>query len=401
MARDDSDVIDRLVQEAFAQKDGLKRLLEHVLHQVMASEVTAHVAAGRHERSDVRRGHRNGYKPRTLKTRVGELALSIPQVRGCEPYRPSMFAKWQRSERALLVACAEMYFQGVSTRNVRDVLEAMCDGEISSMTVSRVAQELDEKLLAFRQRRLDATDYPYLHIDARYEKVRVDGRVVSQAVLVAVGFTSEGRREILDWRVADSESEATWGEMFRGLKDRGLKGLRLVTSDAHSGIVAAMKRHFQGVAWQRCRVHFKRELAKKVSYKVVKELMADLVIVFAPEERTECLRRGEEMAAKWESRYPAVAAMLRGGLEDCLTVLDFPAEHRRRLRSTNMAESLMKRLKKRSQVVGVFPNRASCDRLSGAQLIEVHEEWAVEERAYFNMDNVNLDAVTARPIALA
>ena len=206
--------------------------------------------------------------------------------------------------------------------------------------------------------------------------------MVSQAVLVAVGFTSEGRREILDWRVGDSESEETWGEMFRQLKDRGLKGLRLVTSDAHKGIVAAMRRHFQGVAWQRCRVHFKRELGKKVSYKVLKALMAqDLVVVFEPEDRTECLRRGEEMAAKWESRYPAVAKMLREGLEDCLAVLDFPEHHRRRLQSTNMLENLMKRLKKRSRVVGVFPSRSSCDRLLGAQLIEVHEKWSVEEQA--------------------
>jgi transposase-like protein len=312
-----------------------------------------------------------------------------------------MFAKWQRSERALLVACAEMYFQGVSTRNVRDVLETMCDGEISSATVSRVAQELDEKLMTFRHRRLDATEYPYMHIDARYEKVRVDGRVVSQAVLVAVGFTSEGKREILDWRVGDSESEATWGELFRQLKDRGLKGLRLMTSDAHGGIVAAMRRHFQGVAWQRCRVHFKREMGKKVSYKVLKELMADLRIVFAPEERTECLRRGQEMAAKWEARSPAVAKMLEEGLEDCLAVLDFPEHHRRRLQSTNMLENLMKRLKKRSRVVGVFPNRSSCDRLLGAQLLELHEEWSIEEIAYFNMKNVDLSQVPVRNRAAA
>lgn len=275
-------------------------------------------------------------------------------------------------------------------------LEAMCEGDISSMTVSRVAQELDEKLTTFRQRRLDAWEYPYLHIDARYEKVRVDGRVVSQAVLVAVGFTSEGKREILDWRVGDSESEETWGELFRQLKDRGLRGLKLLTSDAHKGIVAAMRRHFQGVPWQRCRVHFKRELGRKVSYKVMKELMNDLVIVFEPEERVECLRRGQELAAKWESRYPAVARMLREGLEDCLAVLDFPEHHRKRLRSTNMMESLMKRLKKRSRVVGVFPNRASCDRLLGAQLIEAHEEWCVAEIGYFNMENVNLADVPLR-----
>lgn len=401
MAELNGDVIGELVQEVFADRDGLKRLLEMLLHATMQAEVSRHVGAEPHQRSVGRTGHRNGLKPRKLKTRVGELELDVPQVRGCDPYHPSMFAKWQRSERALLVACAEMYFQGVSTRNVRHVLEQMCGGEISSATVSRVAQEIDEKLLTFRHRRLDATEYPYLHIDARYEKVRVDGRVVSQAVLVAVGFTSQGKREVLDWRVGDSESEATWGELFRQLKDRGLKGLRLVTSDAHGGIVAAMQRHFQGVAWQRCRVHFKREMAKKVSYKVLKELMADLVVVFEPEDRVECLRRRDEMADKWESRYPTVAKMLREGLEDCLAVLDFPEHHRRRLRSTNMLENLMKRLKKRSRVVGVFPSRSSCDRLLGAQLIEVHEHWSLDEMAYFNMENVDLTEVPVRIRAVA
>lgn len=401
MAEKKDDVLGVLLQEVFSEPNGVRRVLEHLLGAAMAQEVEDHVAAAPHERTEERRGQRNGYKPRTLKTRVGDLSLQVPQVRSCEPYHPSMLAKWQRSERALLVACAEMYFQGVSTRNVGEVLEAMCGSDISSATVSRVAQELDEKLLSFRDRRLDGMEYPYMHIDARYEKVRVDGRVVSQAVLVAVGFTSQGRREVLDWRVGDSESEATWGELFRQLKDRGLRGLRLLTSDAHKGIVAAMRRHFQGVAWQRCRVHFKRELGRKVSYKVLKELMADLVVIFDPEERAECLKRSEEMAQKWEKRYPAVAKMLREGLEDCLAVLDFPADHRRRLRSTNMLENLMRRLKKRSRVVGVFPNRSSCDRLIGAQLIEVHEMWAVEERGYFNMDNVNLAEVTERIRAVA
>jgi len=317
---------------------------------------------------------------------VGELELSVPQVRGCEPYHPSMFARWQRSERALLVACGEMYFQGVSTRNVRDVLEAMGAGEVSAMTVSRVAAELDEKLGEFRRRRLDHTSWPYLMIDARYERVRVDGKVMSQAVLVVVGFTAEGRREVLDWRVGDSEGEQAWGEVFRSLKDRGLDGVELVVSDAHGGIRAALNRHFQGVAWQRCRVHYKREMMRKVSYKRIKELMADMAVVFAAGERRECLRRGEEMAAKWDKSSPAVAAMLTDGLEDCLTVLSFPEHHRRRLTSTNLLENLMKRLRKRTKVVGIFPNRAACDRLIGAQLLEVHETWPTERSAYFNME---------------
>jgi transposase-like protein len=393
MANRDSDRLGALVQEVFAGRDGLKRFLEAVVNTAMQAEVGEHLGAEAFERTDRRRGYRNGAKPRGLATRVGSLDLAVPQVRGCEPYHPSMFARWQRSERALLVACAEMYFQGVSTRKVQDVLETMCGGEVSAATVSRVAAELDEKLADFRTRRLDTTAYPYLMIDARYEKVRVDGRVVSQAVLVAVGFTAEGRREILDWRLGDSESEETWGPMFRDLKDRGLSGLVLVTSDAHGGIRKALARHFQGVAWQRCRVHFKRELARKVSYKRLKELMSDAAAVFEPADRSECLRRGEEMAAKWEGRYPAVARLLREGLEDCLTVLSFPEEHRRRLNSTNMLENLMKRLKARTRVVGVFPGRGSCDRLIGALLVEVHEGWAVEERTWFNMEQTPPAAV--------
>jgi putative transposase len=384
MAGIDIGQIGGLLQEAFSTEGGLRRLLEVVVNAGMAAEASEHVGAEPHERSEGRRGHRNGTKPRTFKTRAGELELSVPQVRGCEPYHPSLFAKWERSERALLVACSEMYFQGVSTRNVRAVLDQMCQSEVSAMTVSRVATEVDEKLTAFRSRRLDHTQWQYLMVDARYEKVRVDGKVISQGVLVTVGFTVEGKREVLDWRVADSESEQSWGEVFSSLKDRGLRGVTLIVSDAHSGIRAAIKRHFQGAAWQRCRVHFKREMGRKVSYKKLKELNQDLAAVFAPAEREECLRRGEEMACKWEQVCPAAAAMLREGLEDCLTAESFPEHHRKRLRSTNLLENMMKRLKKRTRVVGVFPSRAACDRLIGAQLLELHERWLIEPKAYFN-----------------
>lgn len=375
-----------LLSEAFQKKEGLKSFLELVAQEVMRVEAASHVNAARHERSENRKGYRNGSKPRTFKTRVGELELDVPQVRGCEPYHPSLFNKWQRSERALLVACGEMYFQGVSTRNVRAVLEAMCDGEISSATVSRVACELDEKLSEFRCRRLDAMSWSYLMIDARYEKVRVEGRVVSQAVLVVVGFTSQGRREVLHWSVGDSESEQCWSEVFRSLKDRGLQGVKLVVSDAHKGIRAGLSRHFQGVTWQRCRVHFKREMGKKVSYKALKELMSDLAAVYAGWERNECLLRGQEMAVKWRGRCAAVSNMLEEGLEDTLAVLSMPTHHRRKLASTNLLENMMKRLKKRTRVVCIFPNRASCDRLIGSQLLELHEQWQTEERDYFNME---------------
>jgi putative transposase len=254
------------------------------------------------------------------------------------------------------------------------------------MTVSRVASELDERLAEFRGRRLDRTSYPYVMVDARYEKVRVDGRIVSQAVLVVAGFTATGRREVLDWRAGDSESEPCWGELFRDLKDRGLGGVKLVVSDAHGGIRAALARHFQGVAWQRCRVHFKRELMAKASYKVARELMKDAAAVFAGADAAECRRRGEEMAAKWQGRHPAVASMLRDGLGDCLTALSFPAQHRRRLASTNMLENVMRRLKRRTRVVGIFPNRPACDRLTGAVLVELHEAWQAADHAWFNME---------------
>ncbi len=388
-----SDRIEELVQELFQQQDGPQRLLEELLNAAMRTEVSEQLGAQRHERNPRRQGWRNGAKSRKLKTRVGELELRVPQVRNCEPYHPSMFGRWQRSERALLVACAEMYFQGVSTRRVQQVLDQMCGCDVSAMTVSRVAAELDEKLAEFRGRRLDQHEYPYLMIDARYEKVRRQGGIVSEAVLVVTGFNEQGQREILDWRNGDSESEATWGELFRQLKQRGLSGVRLIVSDAHGGIVAALEKHFQGVRWQRCRVHFKREAARKVSHREYREVLSDLAAVFAGEGKQECLDLGEEMAQKWEQRRPKVASMLRQGLEDCLTVLDFPESHRRRLGSTNMLERLMKTLKQRTRVVGVFPNRASCERLIGAMMLERHEKWQLETRPYFNMENAELEAL--------
>lgn len=279
------DKIGDLLHEAFSGREGLKHFLEAVVNIGMREESAAHAGAAEHERNEGRRGYRNGSKPRRLKTRVGELELSVPQVRECEPYRPSMFARWQRSERALLVACGEMYFQGVSTRNVQNVLQEMCGLELSSSTVSRVAAELDEKLSVFQDRRLDHSGWKYLMLDARYEKVRVGDKVISQAVLVTIGFTVQGKREILDWRVADSESEESWGQVFRGLKDRGLGAVQLVVSDAHSGIRSAISRHLQGASWQRCVVHYKREMGRKVGYKKLKELNRDLKTVFAPRRK--------------------------------------------------------------------------------------------------------------------
>jgi putative transposase len=378
MAGESMDWVGALMQGAWKDPEGLRLVLGHLAQAAMEQGVTRQLQAGRHERQAQRRGYRNGYKPRALRTRIGTLELRVPQVRGCEPYQPDLFERYQRSERALLAACGERYIQGVSTRRVQEVLEVMCGGEISAMTVSRISAELDEKLKVFRSRSLSGKSWPYLMIDARYEKVRVAGQVVSQAVLVVAGINQQGRKELLDWRVGDSESEATWGELFRGLKERGLSGTQLLISDAHGGIQAAARRHLQGVAWQRCQVHFARELCGKVSYRQRKELMQDLRYVLRGESREQVLALSQELIRKWAPRSEAVSRMLEEGLEQCLTVQALPQEIRYRLASTNLLESVMKALKRRTTVVGVFPSRSSCDRLVGAVLLELHEQWLLQ-----------------------
>lgn len=368
--------------QAWAGEDVLGALVRKLLQGVLEEEMEAHIGAKRHERGDGRRGQRNGYKPRTYKTRVGELSLSIPQARHAEPYHPSFFARFERSERALLVACAQMYFQGVSTRKVAEVLEAMAGFELSATTVSRVAQQLDEQIAVFKARRLDEQAYPYLVVDARYEKVRRQGKVSSTALLVVAGIGADGRRRILSWSVGDSESEETWGELFRDLKRRGLKGVELLVSDAHAGIRAAAAKHLQGVSWQRCRVHYMRELLNKVSYKDCKALAQDLQALFAPADKALCRQTAEEVVARWQKKAPKMVAALEAGLEDCLSVLDLPDTHRRRLHSTNLLERLMKELKRRTRVVGIFPDEASLDRLAGALLMELDERWQLETARY-------------------
>jgi transposase-like protein len=389
MAKRNGSINDLDLQALFQEKEGLRELVEAVVQQVIEQEADAHVGAEPYERSSKRQGYRNGRKNRKVKTRVGELDLAIPQVResASGPYHPSMLARWQRSERALLLTCAEMYFQGVSTRRVQEVLEQMGGISLSAAQVSQAAASLDDSLKKLKCRRLIHTEYPYLMIDARYEKVRVNGHIVSNAVLTTVGIDITGVREVLDWRVADSESEDTWSEVLQSLKDRGLHGVRLVISDAHKGIRAALERHCQGVRWQRCRIHFKRNVMSKVNWRQQKRLMADLKAVFAPEEKAECMLRAEALAQQWE-KYPRITQLLRDEIEDCLTVCSLPPEHRRKLKSTNMVERLMKDLKQRTAVVKIFPNQASCERLVGARLTETHEKWISDPRRYLNMDHL-------------
>lgn len=368
--------------QAHGDGDVMLEMLRLMMQTVMEEGIARHVGAERHERSAQRRGHRNGYKPRNVKTRMGELELSVPQARGVEPYEPYPLAKWQRSERALLVACAEMYFMGVSTRKVSRVLEEMGGFSLSQSTVSRVAAELDERLTEFRNRRLDECSWPFLVVDACYIKVRRNGRVGNRAVLVVAGLTDEGRREILTWRVDDVESEATWSEVFTELRQRGVNGVKWLVSDGHKGIQAAADKQFPSAGWQRCWFHFIRDALNKVSYKNKTALSRDLGAARKLEDVKLCMAEAARVATRWEKRYPKVARQIREQFEQTLAVHHLPSRLRRRLYTSNMLERVMEEIKRRTRVVGIFPNEASCDRLVGAQLLEIQEDWLCERMRY-------------------
>lgn len=367
----------------FVDRDTLRESVEMLVRNVLEDEVERYIGAARYERSEGRRASRNGSKARTMQTSVGRLEFEVPQVRE-GGFRTQVFDKWQRSDRALVVAVQEMYVQGVSTRKVSAVLEQMGGAEMSAATVSRCAAELDEQVQAFRMRRLDDKLWPCLVVDARYEKVRKRGRVVSQAVLVVAGVTSQGQREILGLWCGDSESELTWGEAFADLKARGLSGVHVIVSDAHKGIQAAVARHFQGSVWQRCKVHWMREAVKKVSWRDEKQLIGDLRQIFAHGDREHCLRVAGEVASSWRERNGKLADWIEESAEQCLAVWDLPHVLRRRLNSTNMLERLMRELKRRSRVVSIFPSEQSVIRLLGAILIEIDEKWSCEHGAYLN-----------------
>ena len=301
----------------------LKAIVEAAVQRVLEWEMTEHLQAGPHERTDARRGHRNGYKPRSLKTRVGTIELRIPQDRE-GTFKTEVFDRYQRSEKALVVGLMEMYLEGVSTRKVTDEPEALCGTAFSTSTVSRLAGELDVDLAGWRDRRLDEVAYPYLVVDARYEHVRIGGQVTSQGVLIVKGVREDGRRELLAVDVADTESEATYDQLFRGLKDRGLRGVQLVTSDDHRGLVAAIQRHFQGAAWQRCYVHFLRNAGGKVAQKHRNALTHDLKAVYAAPDAAWALDLARDVVARWNASHPALARWIEDGIESTLAHFAFP-----------------------------------------------------------------------------
>jgi len=383
MARQDETtaVLDVWQEAKDAGDDPIRVLLQGLLQRLLEEEMTAHLGAEPYERTQRRRGHRNGYKPRTLKTRVGRLEMMVPKDREGR-FRTELFARYQRSEKALVLTLVEMYLQGVSTRKVKRITRELCGLEVSRSQVSALVTDLQAQIDAWRGRPLEGA-YPYLVIDARYEKVRRGPHVVSQAVLTVVGVSADGYREILGTYLGDSESEATWGEVFKDLKARGLAGVAYVVSDDHKGLVSAIRRYFQGAVWQRCQVHLVRNLLAKVSPKDRAWVAAGWRSVREAETLAEARGHLAALVEALAERYPKVAAWLEEAGEEALAVYALPPPHRKRMRSTNMLERWHQELKRRTRVVRIFPNGPSCLRLVTALSMETSEEW--QGRRYLPM----------------
>jgi transposase-like protein len=384
MAKGNGTGIKAVAQAALTDDpDFLRAIVERTVQAILETEMTAHLGADRYERSAGRKGQRNGSKPRTVHTRVGTLTLLVPQDRE-STFSTQLFARYQRNEKALVLALMEMYLEGVSTRKVADITEVLCGTSFSKSLVSHLAGELDTELAAWRARPLPGTTYPDLFVDARDEHVRVDGRVVSQGVLVASAIRGDGRREIVAVDVADTESEATYQALFRDLKARGLSGVRLVTSDDHAGRKAAIARHFQGAGWQRCQVHYARTLLGQVGAGKRKELAGGLRQVFAASTPTQARAACRALADAWRATHPTVARSLEEESEACFACLAFPLAHQARIRTTNGLERFNQELKRRTRVVRIFPNRAACLRLVTALCAEQSDAW-VSGRRYLDL----------------
>lgn len=372
-------VVELLSEEGMS---GIGEMLRLLLNAAMVIERERYLGAEAYERSEQRKDYANGFKPKRVKTRVGELALAIPQVREGGFY-PSALEKGLRSERALKLGLAEMYVQGVSTRKVAAITEKLCGFEVTSTEVSRAASALDEALEQWRSRELG--QFPYLYLDARYEKVRHQNIVVDQAVLLAIGVDLTGRRQILGVSVALSEAEAHWRSFLNELQARGLSGVKLVISDDHAGLRAARRAVLPSVPWQRCQFHLQLNASAYVQrVELRKQVAAEIRAIFNAPDRSEAERLLKLTVARYEKSNARLASWMEENLPEGLTIFDYPAEHRRRLRTTNMVERINKEIRRRTRVVTLFANEASCLRLVSAVLMEISEEWQTD-RIYLTM----------------
>jgi transposase-like protein len=355
--------------------EAVPEMMRVLINQAMQVERSKYLQADEYERTEERKGHANGYKPKTVRTRMGEITFAVPQVREGGFY-PSALEKGLRSERALTITLAEMYVQGVSTRRVKTITEQLCGVEISATQVSRATAQLDEVLQEWRERPLG--EISYLYVDARYEKVREAGQVRDAAVLVASGITPEGERQILGVSVSLSEHETHWKSFLKSLKDRGLNGMKLVISDDHEGLGAARRAVFGSIPWQRCQFHLQQNAGAYLPKQHMRlEVAADIRSMFNAPERKTAEELLQAAIQKYAVSAPRLSAWLEDNLPEGFTVFDFPLEHRRTIRTTNSLERINKEIRRRTRVVGVFPNEASCLRLISALLMEISEEWQI------------------------
>lgn len=379
--------LQELLDKSNADIDFLREAVRVLTQELMEVEVSRQIGAGRHERVPERTTQRNGYRDRLWDTRVGAINLRIPKLRQGS-YFPSMLEPRRRAEKALVAVVQEAYIHGVSTRKVDDLVQALGMTGISKSEVSRLCSELDGVVEEFRNRPLTGR-YPYLWLDAKYIKVREGGRVLSMALVVAVGVRETGEREVLGLDVGLAEDGPFWTAFSRGLVRRGLKDVLLVISDAHEGLKEAIRKVFGGSGWQRCRVHFMRNLLSRVP-KAAQQMVAALVrTIFAQPDKPAAHAQLAEVANSLEERFPRAAELLREAEEDILAYMAFPNEHWRQLHSTNPLERLMREIGRRTDVVGIFPNSPSLIRLAGAVLLEQQDEWTAAPRRYFSQDSMN------------
>ena len=375
------DIMEILIERGFG---GMDQAMTILLNEAMKIERAHVLQASAYERTPERLGHANGYKSKNVKSRLGNLGLQIPQVRDGVEFYPSALEKGERSERALKLAMAEMYVKGVTTRKVSGVLEKLCGLNFSSSDVSRASALLDKELELWRNRPIGKV--AYLMLDARYEKVRMDGSVVSCAVLVATGVLADGRRSVLGTTVSISEAEVHWRDFLLSLKSRGMHGVKLVTSDDHSGLRAALESSMAGIAWQRCQVHLQRNATAYVPKVEMRETVAaDIRSIFNAPDREEADRLLGKVIEKYSKTASRLAVWMEENIPEGLTVFAVPEKHRRRLRTSNMVERQNREIKRRTRVSGLFPNEASLLRLVSAILMEVSEEWESADKAYLKL----------------
>lgn len=373
-----------LVKELLStDKDFLRPLVQEVVQQVLEAEMDETVGAEKGERTNQRVGYRSGYYSRTLVTRVGKLELRIPQDRQGK-FRTEIFERYQRSEKALVVALAEMYVHGVSTRKVKAITEDLCGHEFSASTISRINEGLDEELAKFSARKLEE-DYPYLVLDARYEKVREEGVIRSRAVLVAIGINWDGRRSVLAVDLANRESQTSWRDFLLRLKERGLTGVEFVVSDDHAGLKKAITEILPSAVWQRCYVHFLRNALDYLPRRGDYDCMTELRWLYDRRDIQESRRDLAAWLTKWSKKYPKLCDWVESNIEETFSFYRLPREHHKHMKSTNMLERLNEEIKRRTHVVRIFPNEASCLRLIRALAVEIHENW-IEATRYLNMD---------------